>query len=469
MAKTQKYEELADKILNLVGGKENITYFTHCVTRLRFNLKDQSAADIKKIEEIPGVVGSQWQNGQLQIIIGQSVGDAYKLICKKGNSNEEDAVDENLDKDMPKKKFSFGMILDAISGSIVPIIPAMIGCGMIKVLLLLLQSFNWIDTAGGTYAVLSMVGDACFYFLPILVGRSAAKKFGANESLGMIMGAMLIYPTFVSGVAGGTSYSFLGIPVYSATYTSTVFPVILCCAVMAPIQRFFGKISPDAIRSVTEPLLTLLVMTPIAFCVLAPAGAFLGTYFSQAIIWLYNTTGFLGVAVLCAVFPFVVMIGMHTAFTPYLVQMMSSVGYEPIIVTANVISNINQGVACAVVALKTKNKNLKSTGTACAVTAIVGGVTEPAMYGITLRYKKAMYGAMIGNFAGAVFAGLMHVYCYAFPGSGGLFCIPAYIGSTGSNLLYLIIAWVIGAAVTFAATMILYKDEAEPETMKADA
>ncbi|MEG0525931.1 PTS transporter subunit EIIC [Amedibacillus sp. YH-ame10] len=459
MAKKEKYEDLANSVVDLIGGKDNVMFFTHCVTRLRFNLKDQSVVKTEQIEGLEGVIGVQWQNGQLQIIIGQAVGDAYKLICEKSGLKEEVAVNENNEEKKEKGfKGILNGVLNAISGCLTPAIPVLIGCGMIKVLVLCIQTFGWLSDTNATMQILTMVGDAGFYFLPIIVGSNAAKKFGANQGLGMVIGAMLIYPTFVSGVAEGISFNFFGLPIYGASYTSTIFPVILCVWVMAPIERFFAKISPESLRSIIQPLCTILVMIPITFCLLAPAGAFLGNYVSEFVIWLYETIGFVGVAVLAAFMPFIVMTGMHSAFVPYLLQMFGSVGYEPIFFTSLVLSNINQGAASLAVALKSKNKSIKSTGVSCAITAIVGGVSEPAMYGINLKYKTPMWGAMIGSAIAGLFAGIMKVYIYAFAGSSALFAIPCFISENGMNVILICVSIVIGIVSTFIATYILYKE-----------
>lgn len=460
--KANKYDELAERVLELVGGKDNITFFAHCVTRLRFNLKDESAARTDEIEKIKGVLGCQWQSGQLQIVIGQTVGDAYRLICEKNGLNMENSISENLDVKKKVRLTPGGVlneILNSISACLTPTIPVLIGCGMIKVILLCLQTFGILADTDATYQILSFVGDAGFYFLPVLVGGNAAKKFGANPGLGMVIGAMLIYPNFVSGVAEGTAYTLFGLPIYGASYTSTIFPVILCVWIMAPIEKFFAKISPDSLRSIIEPLCTLLVMVPLSFCLLAPAGAFLGNYVSSFVIWLYNSIGFAGVAILSAFMPFIVMTGMHSAFVPYLLQMFGSVGYEPIFFTSLVISNINQGAASLAVAIKTKDKSIKSTGVSCAITAIAGGVTEPAMYGINLKYKTPMWGAMIGSAIAGLFAGIMKVYIYAFAGSSALFAIPCFISDNGMNVILICISIAIGTASTFVATLFLYKEK----------
>lgn len=459
-----KYEILADEIVGLVGGKENISFFTHCVTRLRFNLKDQGLGQIEEVKKLPGVLGAQWQNGQLQIIIGQAVGDAYKLICEKHDLSVEKPVDEALDdSNSLRKKGVKGVIdriFDGISGSLTPLIPVLIGCGMIKVLLIILDMCG-VSAESGTYQLLNFAGDAGFYFLPVLVGAFAAKKFGANMGLGMVIGAMLIYPSFVSGVSGGVAYNFLGIPVYGASYTSTIFPIILSCAVMAPIEKFIAKHSPELLRSVLEPLLTMIVMIPLAFCLLGPVGSFLGQYLSAFVLWLYNTIGFVGVSLFAAIMPFVIMTGMHGAFVPYLLQMLTAEPYyEPIFFPALIISNINQGIAALAVAVKSKDASVKSTGLSTALTAVVAGVTEPAMYGINLKYRTPMYGAMIGSAIGGLVAGLLKTVIYAFAGASSIIALPLFVSKeNGSNLIFMIIAVAIGAVATFVATWFLYKEE----------
>ena len=463
----KNYDALADSVIQLVGGKENISYLTHCVTRLRFNVKDRALLKENEIKNVPGVLGAQWSGDQFQIIIGQSVGDVYEVICKKYGFAQNKAVEEDLGDDTAKEskapkgaKGIIDRVFDGLSGSLSPLIPALIGCGMLKVILIFLDMAH-VPADNPTYQLLSFVGDAGFYFLPIMIGAFAAKKFGANMALGMVIGGMLIYPSFVAGVAGGVAYNFLGIPVYAATYTSTVFPIILSCAVMAPIEKFIAKHSPEILRSVLEPLVTIIIMIPLAYCVLGPVGSFLGQYLSTAVLWLYNTIGFVGVALFAAIMPFVVMTGMHGAFVPYLMQMLTGEPYyEPIFFPALIISNINQGVAALAVSLKTKNKATKSTGLSVAVTAVVAGVTEPAMYGINLKYRTPMYGAMIGSAIGGCVAGLLKTVIYAFAGASSVIALPLFANAEKpTNLIFMVVAVLVGAAATFAATWVLYKDE----------
>lgn len=459
MAKKQeRYEELADKIVGLVGGKDNIQTVTHCVTRLRFNVKNKELVDLDAVKELPGAMGAQWSGEQLQVIIGQSVGDAYDLVCKKHGLDAGGAVNEDLG-DAPKKKLSVSIVLDTIAGCITPTIPLLMAGGFLKILVIL-GEFTGLLTAGQpTHTVLSFAGDAAFYFLPIFVGSNAAKKLGGNPALGMMLGAILIHPDFIAAIGAGEALSIFGLPIYSTSYTSTIFPVLLSVVVMVPIQKFFGKHSPDSIRSITEPFFTMLVMIPLVLCVLGPIGAFLGNYVSSAIIWLYNTVGFLGVAVFTGLCPLLVMTGMHSALMPYLTNSFATLGWEPIVLTGMIVSNIDQGAACLAVALKTKDKNLRSTAVGCGITAVVGGVTEPGMYGVNLPLKTPLYCAMIGSTLGGAVAGFGKAVAYSITGSSGLLGgLPIYLGGGLSNLLWMVAGIAVGFAVTFAATYVKYKD-----------
>lgn len=461
MAKKNKFDELAEKIIELIGGKENIQYATHCITRLRFNLKDKGRIKEEEIKGLKGTLGCQWSGDQFQIIIGADVADAYDVICAKIGIAKEDAIDENLDAENlgKKKKFSIGLIFDTIVGCIVPLIPILIGCGCVKIVLLLGVQCGLLSETSSTYSILTFVGDAGFYFLPVFVGATAAKKFGANMALGMLIGAIFIHPSFIQMITDGTSMNIYGIPIYATSYTSTIFPALLSVWIMSYIEKFIAKHSPKALRTIIEPLLTILIMLPIALCVLGPIGSFLGTYLSKMLIWLYDTTGFLGVGILAVIWPYMVMTGMHTAFATYSVNAFAINGYEPILLTANIIANINQSAAALGVAIKTKNQDVRSLGISSAITAVVGGVTEPAMYGITLKYKKPMYAAMIGSFAGAVVAALGKAYCYVLPGAASLVAIPCYITDNIANVLWLIAGIIVGFVVTMGIAFVTYKDD----------
>lgn len=460
MAKNKDYNELADKIVGLAGGKENISFVTHCVTRLRITVKSKDGIDLESIKKLGGVLGAQWQGDQLQIIIGQSVADAYDLVCKKNGLTGAGSVDENKGDDK-KKKLSVGLVLDTLSGCITPTIPLLMAGGFLKIVVILGELLGLLTAGQPTHTVLSFAADAAFYFLPIFVGATTAKKVGANQALGMLMGAILIHPNFIAAIGAGEALNIFGLPIYSSTYSSTIFPVLLSVLVMAPVEKFFAKHSPDAIRSITEPFFTMLVMLPLALCVLAPAGAFLGTYISNAIIWLYNTIGFLGVAVFAGLCPLLVMTGMHSSLMPYMLNSFATLGWEPIVLTGMIISNIDQGAACLAVAIKSKNADTKSTALGCGITAVIGGVTEPAMYGVNLPHKIPLYSAMIGSTVGAAIAGLGKAVAYSITGSAGILGgLPVYLPGGMANLGFMCAGIGIGFVITFVLTLMFYKDEA---------
>lgn len=448
-----KYNDLIENVVPQLGGVENISFFTHCVTRLRFIPKDHSCVDIESIKNTKGVVGAQWSGEQLQIIVGQEVGDVYKEINAKYH-----LVDSNDDVKQEKLGFSINGILDGISGTMGPLIPMLIGLGLIKILTILLTTFNVVSPENSTYQILYFVGESGYYFLPIFVGATAARKFGANISLGMTIGAMLVFPGFVEAITAGNTFTFLNLPVYAGSYSYSIFPVLIGVYILSIVERTINKYTPELLKSIIVPFLSILVMIPLMFILIAPAGAFIGKYITAVIMWFYEIGGFVSVAITAAVMPFIIMTGMHAAFAPFLIDSMTTLGYEPIIFTALFVANINQGVSALAVFVKSKNVELKSTAISSSVTAIVAGVTEPAMYGINLKLKTPMIGAIIGSLVGGALGGLFNCYAFAFAGSSALLGLPVYIGDKANNLLYMVIAIAVGSIVTFIATSIIYKE-----------
>lgn len=454
----KKFAAIAEQLPGLIGGKGNVSYFSHCITRLRFSVKDKGLINVDEIAKVPGVMGAQWSGEQLQVIIGAHVEDVYNLLADTMGLEKQAAIDENPDKGIAKKKFTVAAFLDAITGCIAPIIPVMIACGMLKAVLQILTYANILSADGSTYAVLSFVGDVGFYFLPVIIGYTAAKKFGVNIFIGMALGACLIHPNFSQLINSGDPITLFGLPVYAGWYPSSIFPMILTMACCAPIERFFTKIIPASLRYVLVPTLTLIVAAPLELIVLAPLGSYAGAYLAAAVVWLYDATGFIGCAVLAAIYPLIIMTGMHTATSPYIFTALGTLGYEPLILPTMHISNFNQIAACLAVGIKAKDGNLRQSAFSCAITALVGGVTEPALFGVTIPLKTPLYGCMIGGIVGGAILGIKKVVVYTLPGAGTLFGLPAYIGGEGmTNLMWMGICIIIGMAVTFVSTLILYK------------
>lgn len=462
MAK-KHYGQLAEQVMELVGGKENVTYLAHCMTRLRFNLKDESLADVEKIKEIPGLLGSQWMNGQLQIIIGQDVTDVYDEILKRTGLNREDDISENLDGDVPKRKRTFGEkagnVVSTIAGCVAPVILVLIAAGLLQSVVAILTSFCGVDSASSTIQVLNFVSNAAFYFMPVYVGSHAAKKFGASPCLGMLMGGMMLSPVYIAAIQEGTVFTFLGLPFKMTSYTNTVIPVILDCLILGYVERFFNKHLHTYIRAFMAPLLTVLVMIPVTFCAVGPLGAYLSTYVVDALVWFHEVTGPVGVGLVAMLYPLLVATGMHVGMSPIMVQTFATYGYENLFYPAGCIGNECQGFASMAVAFKTRNKEVKSIAISAGIPAVLGKVTEPALYGICLKYRIPEYCAMVGEFIGGVFAGIVGTKIYYF-GGGGLLGFAGYIGGESPWELPLALAGIfLAGGITFILTYIFYSDE----------
>ena len=453
----KNYEKLANEILELVGTSANITHFTHCATRLRFNVKDKSLIQKEKIEELDGVVGSNWFGDQFQIIIGGQVGEVYDVLCEIGHLKKNEAIPENLD---TPKKLTIVKVFETISSCLQPVAFILIGFGMLKLLLTVLPMLKVMSVDGPTYQTLSWVSDTAFYFLPVIIGYTTAVKFKASPLMGMMIGAMLINPTFVSNVTEETGMSVFGLPVYGASYSSTVFPAFLSVVALAYVERGLKKLIKNEIAgSMLRPLLTLVIMVPLSLCVLAPLGSFVGKYLAAALMWVYDTTGFFGIAIFCAVLPFLILTGMHYSFMPYWLGSIASLGYEPIYLLSNIIYNINIGAACLALVIKTKDKKLKALATSFGTTSVLSGTSEPALFGILLKYKTVLFTSMAGCFVGEAIAGLFKVVAYTIPANWAVFSFPIFIDETGKNLFYMVIAVVAACVTTFALTCLFYKDE----------
>lgn len=460
MGKSNRFEELAERVVPLLGGKDNITWFSHCVTRLRFTVKDHGLVDKDAIDALKCVIGSQWAGDQYQIIVGPDVEDAYAAILARGEiSGDRASAKEGAAK--PKKRTVgsvLAAIIDAISGCITPILPMLVGTGMLRVVLVLLVQLGLITSDNPTYVTLAFAADAGLYFLPIAIGVTGSKKFGVKLGIGIMLGGILLDPTFVQLVKDGNPGSVFGIPITSFSYGSTVFPMVMTMFVAGYVERFFAKISPKPVKSILEPTLTLLVMIPLELCLIGPLGALLGTYLTAAIMWVYDTIGFVGVAIVCCLYPILVMTGMHTTLLPFLTQSFATLGYDPFVGAAQLVSNMTQGIVSLAVAIKTKDDDdLKAEASTCAFTALVGGVTEPALYGINLKYKTPLAAAMIGNLAGGLWVGITQVFRYSLGGTN-LWGIAVFVGKEG-NVLNMLIGVAIGVAVAFIAAMILYRPE----------
>ena len=466
------YAATSKKIVDAVGGAGNIASASHCMTRLRLVLNDEGKANDDAVKAIKGVKSVIKQGGQYQVVIGNEVSNLFKEFKKLGNFSEDGggAAPQKAEGNIVQRLFGF------IAGCLTPLLPAMLGTGMVKVLLTLLTTLNLMSDAGPTYTILYGMADSFFFFLPVMLGWSIAKKTGHSVPLYMVVGAALVYPDLLSllgGAVEGVAYGmFLGqqatylfgfLPVVCASYSSSVLPMLLMTPVMGWAEDFADRVSPNVLKAFLKPMIFLLICTPVVFVVLGPLGAILGNLLAAGMSALYNAVPWLTVGILSAAMPFIVMTGMHYALIPLMFQNMASLGFDVVVLVTMFCSNICQGGASLGVAMKTKDTDTKSEGIACAISAIVAGVTEPAMYGINMRFMKPMIGAVCGAGVAGLLCGISGVKGYSMGGSPSILSLIQFVGGPNpfQGVIWGAIAAVVGIGLAFAISFILFKDEAE--------
>ena len=476
------YVSTSKKIVDAVGGAGNIASATNCMTRLRLVLNDEGKANDDAVKAIKGVKSVIKQGGQYQVVIGNEVSNLMKEFNKLGNFSEDGGGKAPAKATGNPVQRLFGFV----AGCLTPLLPAMLGCGMVKVLLTLLTTLNVMTTTGPTYTILYAMADSFFYFLPIMLGWSIAKKTGHSVPLYMVVGAMLVYPDLITllggGVEGVTYGTFLGqdctylfgfLPVVSASYSSSVLPMLLMAAVMGPIEDWADRVSPNVLKAFLKPMLFLLICTPIVMVVLGPLGTILGQVLSLITTVMYGTVPWLTVGVLSALMPFIVMTGMHYALIPLFTNNIATLGYDVVVLVTMFCSNLCQGGASLGVAVKTKDEETRSEGIACGISAIVAGVTEPAMYGINMRFMKPMIGAVAGAGVSGLLAGITGVKGYTMGGSPSIMSLITFIGGNDALGPFHSVIWgavcaVVGLAISFGVTLILFKDETPAAEVNTD-
>lgn len=453
------YAKSAAAILEKVGGKQNVTGVTHCITRLRFILKDMNAPKDTEIEKIPGVLRVIKQGGQYQVVIGNEVTRVFDELQKLGNFADAGASEA----EGGEKENIISRLCGFVAGSMTPLLPAMLGCGMIKVVLTLLTTFSLIDTAGSTYVILNAVGDAFFYFMPILLGGTAAKRLGSSPYLAMVTGAVLLHPDIAGLLANGNA-AYFGLPVTSAAYSSSVLPILLMVPILKYLEKFADKICPDMLKVFLKPLIVLFIAVPVALVVIGPIGVIAGNYLADGVNLMYGKMGWLTIMLLSALMPFIVMTGMHYALVPICIINQASFGWDAILITTMFCSNLAQGGATLAVAVKTKDKDVRATASAAGISAVIAGVTEPALYGVTLKYKTPMIAAVCAAGAAGLYSGITHLVAYTMGGSPSVLSLIQMIGGEGmGNFINGIVAMAITLVISFALSYILYKPE-NPQT-----
>jgi len=459
-----KYEAMNQAIIKDVGGPGNVKSVVHCATRLRFVLNDESKADDDAVKNIPGILQLVKKAGQYQLVIGNNVEDVYNELADMLDlDNQATTADSGKD-----NRNLFDKVIGTITGSIAPAIPLLAGAGMGKVLLLILTLTGVLSDKSQTYQMLNLIFDTGYFFMPAFIGFSAAKIFKTNQYLGAFMGLVTVNPNWTALVAAAKPVSFIGIPVQLVSYSSTLITAILSVWMMSYIEKFVKKITPGMIKVFAEPMLIMLITAPLTFIVLGPIANLISMGIAAVSMFLYEHAGFIAIPLLAAAYPWLVSIGIHKALSPISIQLVATQGFDPIIRVVALCSNMSQAAASLAVGLKTKNKQLRALALSSTVTAYLGGITEPAMFGVNLKLKKPMYGAMIGGAIAGLFAGFMKMKAFIYV-TPGLLSLPMWVSKTENFVVLAIATIVIASIATFVATWLIgFDDPVSDETTKKE-
>lgn len=454
MAKKQDYTQLANEVVAAVGGKDNIISVTNCMTRLRFVLKDDTIPNADEVKSIKGVKGVMNKGGQYQVIIGTHVNEVVKDVKKAAGISE----DSEPVKPSGQKDTLFNRFFKTISGCIMPMIGPMIAGGILKGILTVFVTAGMLTKDSGTYQLLYSAADALLYFMPIIVGFSAGKVFGCNPYVTATIGAALVYPSLVTAVSGEAALDFLGIPITNATYSNTLFPILLASYVGSLLEKGAKKIVPQMIQLMVVPLIVLAVTVPLAWLAIGPVMNMVSEVLSSTVLGIFNFSPILGGILFGAFWQLMVLLGLHAAFIPVLINNIVTLGADPINAVLGLTVWALAGVSLGY-ALKVKDAEKRAVGFS-GMASCLCGVTEPTIYTIALPQIKCFAAAWVGGgIAGGILAAL-RAQMYSM-GGDGLFRIPSMINPAGMDISFY--GFVACALAAFGVAAVIAYFMADPE------
>lgn len=439
---------LAKQLLKLVGGKQNINQVWHCATRLRFTLKDQDKVPKEKVEALDGVITVVEASGQFQVVIGNNVSDVYQEVVKlepslsDGTEGPATVTHEKM-----TFKRAFNGLLTFISGVFTPFLGAMAGAGILKGLLSLAVVLGWLTTKSGAYQIWWAAADGIFYLLPLALAFTAAKQLKVNQFVAMAIAAAMVYPNIVA-LVGKPSIDFFGIPVVAANYTATVLPILLVVVVQKFLEPFFNRIWHESVRNILAPLCLLVVIVPLTMLVVGPVSSILSNGLATAIVSLNKSVPVLAGMILGGFWQVFVIFGVHWALVPVMMNNIALYGTDPMMPILLPAVLAQAGAAFAVF-LKARDAKMKSLAGSSTITALFG-ITEPTIYGITLKLKKPFYCACVAGAVGGIIV--------AMSGAGAnvaslasVLSLPTYLGKGfGVSVIGDVVAFVLGVGLTLA-------------------
>lgn len=459
-------KQLSKEIIKHVGGKDNIENVFHCMTRLRLNLKDDGLFDTEAIEQLEGVMGVNIDGREFQIIIGPVVADIYDYVLELTGLQRMETIDEQLDdvsvQQEKSLKILFDHIVNIFSSCMNPLVPIFVLLGMLNVISTLIGPgfLNIVSTDSNIYYNFYWAGQTILYFLPILIAIPAARTFKTNIYLSVVLSCILLYPDLVNLMNEGGNYTVFGIPVINVTYSSSVIPIMLIIWAQKYVEKFINRFTPDILKVIIEPLLTLLIMMPIALCALGPIGNEIGVWLSNFILWLYATAGPVETMIVSGLMAWITAFGIGRPIFFICMNMLLTSGVEfAYMPFAMMIGNCaSWGVALGY-AIKSKKPKAKQLGITSFVASFLGGVTEPTLFGILLPNKKTYFPQFIGAGVAGLYCGLFHVGMYQFGTSNILGVLGFMGGDSVMNMVNGCVACVIAFGLTFILMMLKYQDE----------
>lgn len=451
------FNKLSEIIVNLLGGKENFKNVTHCATRLRIQYYDKSKINMKELEELPEVYKIVEKEDQIQLIIGTNVSKLYPYVTDRLGSDGAKPDTNNATDEKVKKNFVHyvNVVGNFFASIFMPMIPALIAGGIILSIRVLLINYFGMPVDSGTATILLAIFNAAFSYMPIYIGYNAARTLKIQPILGALLGAVLVYPT-INGVEG---LSFLGVALPAVTYSSSVIPVIFGVCFMFYVDKILDKIVPPLFTYILKPICTMIIVVPFTLMILGPLGVLLSNGVAEFIVWLMDVAGLITVPLFAAVYPYLVMLGLDKALIPVGVDLVNTLGYNPLTIVGGFISNLCIGGTTLALATSIKNsKEQKGMIFSCAVTALCG-VTEPAFYGTLISRPVLLIGTAIGALTAGLFASIFGFVGYIQGGTPGLLTFLYYLNPDGSlyNLMLAFIVAAISIGVSFVATKIIIK------------
>ena len=466
----KNYAATCAAIIEALGGAENIEAVTHCMTRLRFVLVNPEQADVATLKATSGVLGVVQSDNQCQVIIGNTVGAAFAEVLKLlPNQAAETANNAPIKGKLTLRRIGAG-ILDALIGTMSPLIPAIIGGSMVKLLAMMLEMSGVLEKGASTLVILNVIGDGAFFFLPIMVAASAAIKFKTNMSLAIAIAGVLVHPSFIelmSKAAAGEVVTFAYIPVTAVKYTYTVIPALCMTWILSWIVNARDRIRPAVAKNFRKPMLIVLVAAPVAILLIGPLGIWIGSGISALVYTIHGYLGWLSVAIMGALWPLLVMTGMHRVFTPTIIQTIAETGKEGMVMPSEIGANLSLGGSSLAVAVRTKNPELRQTALAAAASAIVAGISEPALYGVAVRLKRPLIASLISGFICGAVAGIGGLASHSMASPGLFTSVQFFDPANPVTVLWVIGVMVLAVVLSFVLTLILGFEDIPPEPSEA--